>query len=72
MALNASDSRGGEGAYQGLIFRVDSRTVEGMTRHNIYVGWEVLFEGLDLGVFTGRLAADNGAQFRCCVECKNR
>lgn len=53
--------------HQGLIFRIDSRAVEGVAGDDVRVRREVILKGLDLRVLAGRLAADDGIQFRCCA-----
>jgi hypothetical protein len=53
---------------EGLVVGVDIGPVEGVARDNVDVAGEVFFECLDLGVFTGRLAADDGTEAGCCND----
>lgn len=48
--------------HQRLALGIDIGAVEGMAGYDVNVGGQVLLEGLDLGIFTGRLAANNGAE----------
>lgn len=50
---------------EGLPFGVDARAVERVAGYDLYVFWEVRFEGGDFGGFAGGLAADDGAEFGC-------
>ena len=48
--------------HQRLALGIDIGTVEGVAGYDVNVGGQVLFEGLDLGIFTGRLAANDGTE----------
>ena len=48
--------------HQGLALWIDIGTVEGVAGYDVNVGRQVLLEGLDLGIFTRRLAANDGAE----------
>lgn len=48
--------------HQGLALGIDIGTVEGVAGYDIDIGGQVFLEGLDLGIFTGGLAANYGAE----------
>ena len=48
--------------HQRLSLGIDIGTVEGVAGYDVDVGGQVLLERLDLGIFTGRLASNDGAE----------
>lgn len=48
--------------HQRLALGIDIGAVKGVAGHDVNVGGQVLFESLDLRIFTGRLATNNGAE----------